>query len=127
MVPSVDSYPINLKNSNIDIAYDYSKRKCVFKVITFNNSEYLFQTADNESMMEWIRAMQQNSNAMPNLAKTPSQSNFNDDSHMKYNQMISQQQARPNWMSVENNNSSNSLNEPMNVYTSNLNKNNSKI
>jgi len=126
MVPSVDSYPINLKNSNIDIAFDYNKRKCVFKVITFNNSEYLFQTADNESMMEWIRAMQQNSTA-PDLAKTPSQSIFNDDSQMKYNQMISQQQSRHNWMSVENNNSSNSLNEPMTVSTSNLNKNNLKM
>jgi hypothetical protein len=60
MIPSVDSYPINLKNATIDIAYDYTKRKNVFKVNTFSNSEYLFQTIDYESMIEWIRAMQEN-------------------------------------------------------------------
>ena len=68
MIPSTDSYPINLKNSNIDIAYDYTKRKCVFKVNTFSNSEYLFQTIDNDSMLEWIRAMQENSTP-PDLNK----------------------------------------------------------
>lgn len=68
MIPSVDSYPINLKNSVIDIAYDYTKRKNVFKVVTFSNSEYLFQTVDNDSMLEWIRAMQENSTP-PDLDK----------------------------------------------------------
>lgn len=60
MIPSVDAYPINLKNSIIDIAYDYTKRKNVFKINTFSNSEYLFQTIDHDSMLEWIRAMQEN-------------------------------------------------------------------
>ncbi len=62
MIPSVDSYPINLKNSTIFIPTDYTKRKNVFKVTTCSNSEYLFQTVDNESMLEWIQAMQENSN-----------------------------------------------------------------
>jgi hypothetical protein len=68
MIPSVDAYPINLKNSIIDIAYDYTKRKNVFKINTFSNSEYLFQTIDYESMIEWIRAMQENSTP-PDLEK----------------------------------------------------------
>lgn len=68
MIPSVDSYPINLKNSTIDIAYDYTKRKNVFKLNTFSNSEYLFQTIDNDSMLEWIKAMQDNSTP-PDLDK----------------------------------------------------------
>ena len=63
MIPSVDSYPINLKNSTILIASDYTKRKNVFKLTTCTNSEYLFQTVDNESMLEWIQAMQENSNS----------------------------------------------------------------
>ena len=62
MIPSVDSYPINLKNSTILIPTDYTKRKNVFKLTTCTNSEYLFQTVDNESMLEWIQAMQENSN-----------------------------------------------------------------
>lgn len=112
MIPSVDSYPISLRDSNIDIAYDYSKRKCVFKVVTYNNSEYLFQTADHDSMMEWIRAMQDNS-LPPDLNKTYQE---------PYSQLMSQQQMRHNWMSVDNN-SSNSLNEQMSLSTSNLTKN----
>lgn len=58
MIPSVDSYPINLKNCDINIAYDYNKRKNVFKLNTINNYEFLFQTIDNKSMSEWIRALQ---------------------------------------------------------------------
>lgn len=62
MIPSMDSsYPINIKNSLIDIAYDYTKRKNVFKIRSVN-SEYLFQTIDQDSMLEWIRVMQENSN-----------------------------------------------------------------
>jgi hypothetical protein len=68
MIPSVDAYPINLKNAIIDIAYDYTKRKNVFKINTFSNSEYLFQTIDHESMIEWIRIMQENTTP-PDLEK----------------------------------------------------------
>lgn len=68
MIPSVDSYPIDLKHSVIQVAYDYTKRKNVFKVNTFSNSEYLFQTCDNESMMEWIKEMRDNSSP-PDLNK----------------------------------------------------------
>lgn len=55
MIPSVDSYPIDLKNCDICIAYDYNKRKNVFKLNTINNYEYLFQAVDFKSMSEWIK------------------------------------------------------------------------
>lgn len=101
MIPSVDSYPINLRDSHIDVAYDYNKRKCVFKVVTYNNSEYLFQTADHDSMMEWIRAMQENSSAH-DQSKITATSSFSDE----YNK------TRQNWITLETtNNSSNSINE----------------
>ena len=62
--PSVSSsssgYPIALRASGtqVDVAYDYTKRKNVFKISTPPGSEYLFQTSDHDSMLEWIREMQ---------------------------------------------------------------------
>ena len=118
MIPSTDSYPINLKNSNIDIAYDYTKRKCVFKVNTFSNSEYLFQTIDNDSMLEWIRAMQENSTP-PDL-KTLMEEAENKQALRKLQQHIntnnnnttnSNNNANTSWNITLANNSSNSLNE----------------
>ena len=76
MIPSVDSYPINLKNSTIFIPTDYTKRKNVFKVTTCSNSEYLFQTVDHESMLEWIQAMQENSNTDKIIISTSSASSM---------------------------------------------------
>jgi hypothetical protein len=83
MIPSTDSYPINLKNSTIIIASDYTKRKNVFKVITVSNSEYMFQTMDNESMIEWVDAMQENSNATDKFLKTNSTNNNNSTTEAK--------------------------------------------
>ncbi|CAF0861331.1 unnamed protein product, partial [Brachionus calyciflorus] len=69
MIPSVEtSYPINIKNSLIDIAYDYTKRKNVFKIRSVN-SEYLFQTLDHDAMLEWIRIMQESSNQSDSIDK----------------------------------------------------------
>lgn len=78
MIPSMDSsYPINIKNSLIDIAYDYTKRKNVFKIRSVN-SEYLFQTIDHDSMLEWIRVMQENSNdSLDKLVTSISNNNNN--------------------------------------------------
>jgi hypothetical protein len=102
MIPSVDSYPINLKNSTIDIAYDYTKRKNVFKVTTFSNSEYLFQTIDYDSMIEWIKAMQENSTP-PDLEKLLAES---------YNKSkIDENNKSQQWSMNSMNNSSNSLND----------------
>lgn len=55
MIPSVDSYPIILKSCDISVAYDYNKRKNVFKLNTINNYEFLFQAVDYKSMCEWIK------------------------------------------------------------------------
>ena len=113
MIPSVDSYPINLKSSVISVAYDYTKRKNVFKVSTFSNSEYLFQTFDYESMIEWIKAMQENSTPAElkqfftesnssakhsddqTSKETPSTNSLNS-INSKYNQILAQQKLKSN-------------------------------
>ena len=46
----------------MDIAYDYTKKKNVFRLKTFNGSEYLFQAEDQETMITWIEAIQANNN-----------------------------------------------------------------
>ena len=113
MIPSVDSYPINLKNSVIDIAYDYTKRKNVFKVSTFSNSEYLFQTFDYESMIEWIKAMQENStptelkhffpdsnsSAKHSDDQTSKESPSSNNLNSKYSQILAEQKLKglENW------------------------------
>jgi hypothetical protein len=104
MIPSVDSYPINLKNSSIDIAYDYTKRKNVFKLITFSNSEYLFQTIDNDSMLDWIRAMQENSTP-PDLEKLLAE--HNELNKMKQKQQQNNSSILLNMKNLNNNNSNN--------------------
>ena len=145
MIPSVDSYPINLKNSTIDIAYDYTKRKNVFKVNTFSNSEYLFQTIDNDSMLEWIRAMQENSTP-PDLNKliadataahnsklaaaAANSQQINDENKKLNNNLLiqtSNSSKTKSWISMANN-SSNSLNEPnmSSSYSSNFISNDSQ-
>jgi hypothetical protein len=148
MIPSVDSYPINLKNSTIDIAYDYTKRKNVFKVNTFSNSEYLFQTIDNDSMLEWIRAMQENStppdlnkliadataahNSKLAAAAAANSQHINDENKKLNNNLLiqtsnSNSNKTKSWISMANN-SSNSLNEPTNMsssYSSNFISNDS--
>ncbi|XP_014665451.1 PREDICTED: uncharacterized protein LOC106807587 [Priapulus caudatus] len=57
-----DEPPISIKSAIIDIAHDYTKRKYVFRLTTYNGSEYLLQTEDIPSMMLWIQAIQANSN-----------------------------------------------------------------
>ena len=38
-----DEKPISIKSCIVDIAYDYRKRENVFKLATYNGSQYLFQ------------------------------------------------------------------------------------
>ncbi len=57
-----DDQPVSVKSSIVDIAYDYTKKKNVFRLTTYNGSEYLFQADDHESMIEWIRIIQVNNN-----------------------------------------------------------------
>jgi hypothetical protein len=123
MIPSVDSYPINLKNSIIDIAYDYTKRKNVFKIQTFSNSEYLFQSIDYESMVEWIKAMQENSTP-PDLEKilksSPVQaSSTNSNQTPTVSTSNNPKSRKPDWLSnvtisnssLNNNSSNNNTNQ----------------
>ncbi|KAK3108613.1 hypothetical protein FSP39_011856 [Pinctada imbricata] len=59
---SFEDQPISIKSSFVDKAYDYTKKKHVFRLKTFNMSEYLFQAEDEDIMMSWIRAIQSNNN-----------------------------------------------------------------
>ena len=106
MIPSVDSYPINLKNSTISIASDYTKRKNVFKLTTCTNSEYLFQTVDNESMLEWIQAMQENSSNDKII--TSSSINNNNNNNMEQ-QKLRRISFESNTLNPSNNNNNNRL------------------
>ena len=59
---SFDEQPISVKAAFVDIAYDYTKKRNVFRLKTYNGSEYLFQTDDPETMLSWIEAVQKNNN-----------------------------------------------------------------
>ena len=59
---SCDEQPISVKSSIVDIAYDYTKKKNVFRLTTYNGSEYLFQADDREVMLQWINTIQSNNN-----------------------------------------------------------------
>jgi hypothetical protein len=104
MIPSVDSYPINLKSATIYVAHDYLKRRNVFKVITLSGSEYLFQTVDNESMNEWINSMTDN---LPNNEKLIASCSFSSvnqkqQQHQQQNQQQHQQQQQLNNLNDNN-------------------------
>jgi len=58
-----DEQPISVKSSIVDIAYDYTKKKHVFRLTTYNGSKYLFQAEDQEDMLDWIKAIQANCNS----------------------------------------------------------------
>ncbi|CAF3800055.1 unnamed protein product [Adineta steineri] len=51
---SCDSFPINLQNADVELASDYIKKPRVFKLTTSNQSEFLFQTPDLQSLTEWL-------------------------------------------------------------------------
>ena len=51
---SCDSFPINLQDADVELASDYIKKPRVFKVTTANQSEFLFQAPDNQSLNEWL-------------------------------------------------------------------------
>ncbi len=44
----------------VDIAHQYTKRKNVFRLTTYNGSEYLFQADDHNTMSQWITMIQAN-------------------------------------------------------------------
>ncbi|XP_077969468.1 uncharacterized protein LOC120340602 isoform X2 [Styela clava] len=53
--------PLNIQSSLVGIAYNYLKRRNVFKLTTFNGSEYLFQAENRDDMLAWIAAIQKES------------------------------------------------------------------
>ena len=59
---SYDEQPISVKASIVDIAHGYTKKKNVFRLQTYNMSEYLFQAEDQETMLSWIEAIKRNNN-----------------------------------------------------------------
>ncbi|CAM1309539.1 ARHGAP21 (predicted) [Pycnogonum litorale] len=62
-VGSSDEHPpINVKSCMVDIAYDYTKKKHVFRLNTYGASEFLLQAEDNADMLRWIQTIQDNSN-----------------------------------------------------------------
>ncbi|KAL3831347.1 hypothetical protein ACJMK2_023105 [Sinanodonta woodiana] len=57
-----DDQPISIKSSIVDIAHSYTKKKNVFRLKTYNGSEYLFQADDHDTMLSWIEAIKRNNN-----------------------------------------------------------------
>jgi hypothetical protein len=51
---SCDSFPINLQNADVELASNYIKKPRVFKLTTSNQSEFLFQAPDLQSLNEWL-------------------------------------------------------------------------
>lgn len=58
---SEEEQPISINACLIDISYSETKRKHVFR-LTLSDCEYLFQAEDRDSMLAWIKAIQDNSN-----------------------------------------------------------------
>ena len=58
---SCDSFPINLHNADVELASDYIKKPRVFKLITSNQSEFVFQAPDMQSLNEWIELLREHS------------------------------------------------------------------
>jgi hypothetical protein len=57
---SCDSFPINLQNAEVELANDYIKKPRVFKLTTSNQSEFLFQAPDLQSLAEWLDVLNEN-------------------------------------------------------------------
>ncbi|XP_054767865.2 rho GTPase-activating protein 21-like isoform X1 [Lytechinus pictus] len=53
--------PISLNGSNVDIAYDYTKKKKnVIRLTSVSGTTYLIQVSDTETMLAWIKVIQEN-------------------------------------------------------------------
>lgn len=59
---SFDENVISIKSSIVDIAHGYTKKKNVFRLKTYNGSEFLLQAEDSEAMKAWIQTIQNNNN-----------------------------------------------------------------
>lgn len=59
---SYEEQPISIKSCIVDIAHSYTKRKNVFRMKTYNGSEYLLQAETQEDMLSWIDKIKSNNN-----------------------------------------------------------------
>jgi hypothetical protein len=66
---SCDSFPINLHNADVELANDYVKKARVFKLTTTNQSEFLFQAPDLQSLNEWLDVLNEHCRSLPNVAR----------------------------------------------------------
>lgn len=60
VVLQLEDPPLSLNSCLVDIAYDYTKRKNVFRLTT-SCGEYYFQANDQLTMFNWIRVLQEHS------------------------------------------------------------------
>ncbi|XP_068091716.1 rho GTPase-activating protein 21 isoform X2 [Hyperolius riggenbachi] len=58
---SEEDHIINLSGCMADISYSDTKRKHAFRIITADH-EYLFQAEDKDDMLDWIKAIRDNTN-----------------------------------------------------------------
>ncbi|PIK62435.1 putative rho GTPase-activating protein 21-like [Apostichopus japonicus] len=54
----VEAHPVDIDQAMVDIAYDYIKKKNVFRLCTVGGSDYLFCVSDKETMLSWIECIQ---------------------------------------------------------------------
>jgi len=50
---------VDLSGSKAEVASDYTKKKTVFRLKLSNGGEYLFQSKDDEEMLQWVSAINQ--------------------------------------------------------------------
>lgn len=73
---SFDDNVISVKSSIVDIAHGYTKKKNVFRLKTYNGSEFLFQAEDSETMKAWIQTIQNNNDPDADVSSLFSISTF---------------------------------------------------
>ncbi|XP_073902011.1 rho GTPase-activating protein 23 isoform X3 [Castor canadensis] len=58
-----EAAPVCIGSCLVDISYSETKRRHVFRLTTADFCEYLFQAEDRDDMLDWIRAIRENSRA----------------------------------------------------------------
>nr|DBA22396.1 TPA: hypothetical protein GDO54_013427 [Pyxicephalus adspersus] len=56
-----EEQPVGILGSLVDISYNETKRKHVFRLTTPDFCEYLFQAEDRDDMLSWVKAIRENS------------------------------------------------------------------
>ncbi|XP_053309840.1 rho GTPase-activating protein 23 isoform X2 [Spea bombifrons] len=59
--PGEEEQPISILGSLVDISYSETKKKHVFRLMTPDFCEYLFQAEDRDDMLGWVKAIRENS------------------------------------------------------------------